>query len=177
MPIFPSGYTQKTTPADDDQVLIGDSAASNAIKKTKISSIVTKAVSAAVAAIGALTNWITTSMLQNSSVTATKMDLTTLPAAQQAWQTMTPTVGSVTTTLGYYKDSLGVVHFRGQLNMSGTGVFFTLPAGYRPEQYKEFGTSSAGSFGVMAVATNGQVSKIIGSNGNLDLDCVTFRAA
>ena len=35
MPIFPTGYTQKTTPADDDQVLIGDSAASNAIKRLK----------------------------------------------------------------------------------------------------------------------------------------------
>lgn len=74
MPIFPTGYTQKTTPADDDQVLIGDSAASNAIKKTKISSIITKATAAAVAAVGALTNWITTAMLQNTSVTKAKVN-------------------------------------------------------------------------------------------------------
>lgn len=74
MPIFPTGYTQKTTPHDDDQVLIGDSQASNAIKRTKISSIVTKATAAAVAAVGALTNWITTAMLQNASVTKAKID-------------------------------------------------------------------------------------------------------
>lgn len=74
MPIFPTGYTQKTTPADDDQVLIGDSAASNAIKKTKISAIVAKAV----AAVQALTNWITTAMLQNNSVTTAKIDYTSL---------------------------------------------------------------------------------------------------
>jgi len=73
MPIFPTGYTQKTTPADDDQVLIGDSAASNAIKKTKISSIVAKAV----AAVQALTNWITTGMLQALSVTSPKIDFST----------------------------------------------------------------------------------------------------
>lgn len=78
MPIFPTGYTQKTTPADDDQVLIGDSAASNAIKRTKISAIVTKAVTAAVTAVQALTNWITTAMLQNASVTKAKIDYTSV---------------------------------------------------------------------------------------------------
>lgn len=70
MPIFPTGYTQKTTPADDDQVLIGDSAASNAIKKTKISAIVAKAV----AAVQALTNWITTGMIQALAVTSPKIN-------------------------------------------------------------------------------------------------------
>lgn len=73
MPIFPTGYTQKTTPADDDQVLIGDSAASNAIKRLKISSIITKASAAAIVAISAVTNWITTAMLQNGSVTKGKI--------------------------------------------------------------------------------------------------------
>lgn len=69
MPIFPTGYTQKSTPADDDQVLIGDSAASNAIKKTKISAIIAKAVSA----VQAATNWITTAMITAGAVTAEKL--------------------------------------------------------------------------------------------------------
>lgn len=98
--------------------------------------------------------------------------------ALQNWQTMTPTSGSVTTTLGYYKDSLGIVHLRGQLNLSGTGVdFFTLPAGYRPEQYKEYATTAAGAFAVVSVSSTGVIRKILGGNGNLDLDVISFRAA
>lgn len=73
MPIFPTGYTQKTTPADDDQVLIGDSAASNAIKRLKISSIVTKVFTALPTALAALSNWITTAMIQDKAVTSRKM--------------------------------------------------------------------------------------------------------
>lgn len=106
-----------------------------------------------------------------------QLDVGDIIANQQAWQTMTPVTGSVTTTLGYYKDSLGIVRLRGQLNMTGTGTFFTLPAGYRPEQYKEFGTSSAGGFGVLSISTAGVCQKVVGSNGNLDLDVVYFRAA
>jgi hypothetical protein len=124
-----------------------------------------------------LTSWITTAMINALAVTYAKIDFADVISNQQAWQTMTPTTGSVTTTLGYYKDSLGIVHLRGQLNMTGTGNFFTLPSGYRPEQYKEFGTSSAGGFGVMSISTAGVCTKVVGSNGNLDLDAITFRAA
>lgn len=51
MPVFPTGYSQKTTPVDNDQAIIADSAASNAIKGTKISAIVNKAVQAALQAV------------------------------------------------------------------------------------------------------------------------------
>lgn len=72
MPIFDSQYGTKNTPVDNDKVLIADSENSQAIKGVKISAIVAKAVAAAVAAVGALTNWITTAMLQNGAVTAAK---------------------------------------------------------------------------------------------------------
>lgn len=77
MPIFPTGYSQKATPVDNDYIPLADSAASNAIKWTRLSALITKATGAAVAAVQALTNWVTTAMLQNSSVTSTKINFST----------------------------------------------------------------------------------------------------
>lgn len=50
MPIFSGEYPQKATPQDDDEVLIADSAASSAIKKTKLGAILNRILS--------LTRWI-----------------------------------------------------------------------------------------------------------------------
>lgn len=61
----------------------------------------------------------------------------TLIATQQAWQTVALT-GFPTYNLVYYKDSLGTVHFRGDLQLTGGSppangaTICTLPAGYRP---------------------------------------------
>lgn len=96
--------------------------------------------------------------------------------AQQAWQTLTPSTGTVTTALGYMKDTLGFVHLRGQVNLPSTGAFATLPAGYRPEQYKEYGISIGGGFAVIGITTSGVISQLNGGAGNADLDVVTFLA-
>lgn len=51
MPIFSGEYPQKTTPQDDDEVLIADNSASRAIKSTRVSAIVEKAVNEAEALV------------------------------------------------------------------------------------------------------------------------------
>jgi hypothetical protein len=88
---------------------------------------------------------------------------------------------------GYFRDSLGVVHLRGVVQDGivgwGTGVIFTLPAGYRPE-YRSVHTvmSSPGEFGQLEVATNGDVVAAFpdpfpeGKIRAFSLDGVTFRA-
>lgn len=94
------------------------------------------------------------------------------------WVPLTPVTGTVTTTLGCLLDANGFVHLRGQLNCSAaTGTLFTLPAGYRPEQYKEFGTSIGGGFGVFGISTAGVVSKLTSNVGNVDFDTAIFQSA
>jgi hypothetical protein len=80
-----------------------------------------------------------------NAVTAAKMDLTTLPAAQQAWQTVALGGGGTWTpaSLYYFKDSLGMVHLRGDgSSFTGTvgvgATLATLPAGYRPVSNQTF---------------------------------------
>lgn len=81
---------------------------------------------------------------------------TTPPAlgvpAQQAWQTLAFTSG-LSGNLAYYKDSLGIVHFRGDPHTGVTlgigNAMGTMPAGYRPGIAVRFpmaiGTAWAGS--------------------------------
>jgi hypothetical protein len=117
---------------------------------------------------------IVTRHLDDNALTVAKM--AAIPAGQQAWQTVTLSNGSATTTPGYMKDSLGFVHLKGQINLTGNVAMFTLPSGYRPGAYKEYGTSTAGAFGVIGISTGGVVSRIVGSNGNVDIDGVVFKA-
>jgi hypothetical protein len=85
---------------------------------------------------------------------------------------------------GYFRDSLGIVHLRGVVQDGtvgwGTGVIFTLPAGYRPE-YRSVHTvmSSPGVFGQLEVAANGDVVACFPEEKqrSFSLDGVTFRAA
>lgn len=96
-------------------------------------------------------------------------------ATQQAWQTLTLTNG--TGTAQYFKDSLGIVHLQGTINVTGTFVdLFTLPSGYRPALAHEMPVTSAGGYGQVLIATTGVLSKQVGGNGNLDISVLTFRA-
>ncbi len=124
-------------------------------------------------------------VFNNEAITSPQYSIANYPYApstinfdeQQPWINTSLTNGVITTTVSYYKDSLGVVRLRGQINLTGNLTMFTLPAGYRPEQYKEYSTSTGGTFGIIGVDTSGNVFRIVGTNGNVDLDLVSFRAA
>jgi len=78
MPKFPTGYTAKTTPVDNDKVLIADSAASDAIKPVTIVNLVENRI---VAILQTVTSWVTTAMISNTAVTYAKVDPSTFPPA------------------------------------------------------------------------------------------------
>jgi hypothetical protein len=77
----------------------------------------------------------------------------TLLATQQAWQTLAVSCTNwAGGNLAYFKDSLGIVHFRGDQFVASTGAVSTgatigtLPAGYRPGTKQYFPVMwSAGS--------------------------------
>lgn len=69
MPKFPSGYSAKTTPVDNDKVLIADSAASDAIKAVTIVNLVKNRI---VAILQTVVAWITTAMINDAAVTDAK---------------------------------------------------------------------------------------------------------
>ena len=76
---------------------------------------------------------VTTPKLADGSVTAVKLE------AQQAWQTIALTGFVSPGLLSYYKDSLGIVHFQGNVIRASLGspptagaTLCAMPAGYRP---------------------------------------------
>lgn len=116
------------------------------------------------------TNWkevplvsIGTADIASGAVTAAKIE------AQQAWQSL-PLAG-FTTSLSYFKDSLGNVHLRGDaLTVGGATVnsgntLATFPAGYRPGTtiYRAALMHSGGGIGVLSITSAG-VLVYVGSN-------------
>lgn len=99
------------------------------------------------------------------AVSASDIDLTSLPAAQQAWQT--PTLLNSWTnhsasyaSAQYMKDSLGFVHIKGLVKGGANGsIIFTLPAGYRPLESQYIGPQSTGG--------TGYADLVLESTGNL----------
>lgn len=78
----------------------------------------------------------------------------------------------------YMKDLSGFVHLKGTVK-SGTlnSVIFTLPAGYRPQEYENFAVVCNGAFGVINIAPSGDVKmQAGGSNAYITLSGITFRA-
>lgn len=69
MPKFPGGYSAKTTPVDNDKVLIADSAASDAIKAVTIVNLVKNRI---VTILQTVVSWITTAMINDAAVTNAK---------------------------------------------------------------------------------------------------------
>lgn len=64
MPIFPTGYSAKTTPVDNDKIAIADSAASNAIKSVTLANLVSNHIRGK---LQTLLAWITTPMIARPS--------------------------------------------------------------------------------------------------------------
>lgn len=93
------------------------------------------------------------------------------------WNTVTTLSGSWTTaggrTVGYYIDPYGRVHIRGAAT-GGTGVIFTLPTGYRPDQAGFFACYQGG-IAEVAVQTNGDVEVTAAGTGAVSLDPISFR--
>ena len=78
---------------------------------------------------------------------------------------------------GYFKDPWGVVHLRGMVNSGAiNSAVFTLPAGYFPGYAERHAITSNGVFGAVEISTGGAVVPITGTNSNLTLDGITFRA-
>lgn len=86
-------------------------------------------------------------------------------------------LGSLFQTAGYYKDHLGVVHLEGAVTGSNTNPIFNLPAGYRPlEQHIYFTLTEGHDDSRVDVLANGDVKRLVGTNGYLSLNGVSFRA-
>jgi hypothetical protein len=95
------------------------------------------------------------------------------PQFQNGWMNYDNSYNPV----GYFKDSLGVVHLRG-LVKGGSGLIFTLPSGYRPP-YRELHAviTHPNVAGRIDITPDGQVLMIIGSAEWISLDGITFRIA
>lgn len=113
------------------------------------------------------------------------------PAFQEAWKTPIlvnswANYGTPYNAIGYWKDSLGVVHLRGVLKDGVVNqIMFTLPIGYRPaniEALTSWSYNVAQGFQVGRVdiySNNGGVLLQSGVSGvvvALFLDGMTFRA-
>jgi hypothetical protein len=91
-------------------------------------------------------------------------------------------VGGGSSTPGFYKDPLGVVHLRGAVQSgtssnNATGDVFVLPEGYRPAQNQQFNGGDASGSGQIAVLSTGEVRALNGAgNVLLTVDGFTFRA-
>ena len=132
------------------------------------------------------TNSVTTAAIANGAVTESKIDLTTLPAAQPAYTNATlvnswVAYGGTFDIPGYLKDSLGFVHMRGTMKSGTTSAgttLFTLPAGFRPESdtYLPAVSASAGNSGSIQIQSNGTVAIISGVNTFFSIGHIVFKA-
>lgn len=83
------------------------------------------------------------------------------------------TYGAPYVPVQYGLDAMGRVSVRGVVT-GGTGVIFTLPAGYRPQYNLTFPTNANGAMGRLLVATNGDVTLATGTATNVDLSTINF---
>lgn len=79
---------------------------------------------------------------------------------------------------GYWRDPFSLVHLRGTMKSGTIGsAAFTLPAGYRPANTELHAVTSNSAFARIVIDGGGVVTPDIGSNVNVSIDGVTFRAA
>ncbi len=96
------------------------------------------------------------------------------PAFQNGWVNYAPGF----TQAAFWKDPWGTVHLKGLVKNGSpaTSTIFTLPAGYRSQEYEHHAAASAGVFGIVATSSDGSVSLNTGSAGWVALEGITFRA-
>lgn len=104
---------------------------------------------------------------------------------QEEWITPTLTNGATQynatgTPIGYYKNTIGEVRFKGLMNGTLTGVVMTLPVGYRPAKTIYFGAklNSANAIALGFIDKAGAIGfygATVGT-GFLVLDNLSFRA-
>lgn len=123
--------------------------------------------------------------IDNSNVVSS---LRLIAATEQAWQTIALAGGPTysPTTLAYFKDSLGMVHLRGDLitlsvaNASAGATLCTLPAGYRPVSTQGFTLANLISNAVtpITITSAGVVATVNGLTAGLSYSfgLVHFRA-
>ena len=96
---------------------------------------------------------------------------------QEDWITPTLLNGATSPSdnlVGYFKDTLGFVHFKGRLSSYEGGIILILPVGYRPSSTVDFPTNR-GSFSLWS---NGEL-RTFSSSGNINdtnLVNISFRA-
>lgn len=99
---------------------------------------------------------------------------------QEAWITPTLLNGWLTSdgyTIGYYKDTLGIVRIKGKVKSGQVpSVIFSLPVGYRPKQNTYFAGIANDAFSFIYVASSGSVIVQTGGNFYVDLSTISFRA-
>jgi len=115
-----------------------------------------------------------------ASYYVSKQDLANLPATQQAWQTPTllngwANYGGGGNPIGYYKDSLGIVHIRGLMIGTIGSTIFTLPIGYRP-LFANLIVVYSNGLGRCDIQPDGSVQAQSGTNAYFSLDNISFRA-
>lgn len=122
-------------------------------------------------------NAVTTVKIPNNAITAAKIEV------QQQWQNVTYLNGFIQYApewgqCQYYKDSLGIVRFRGLIkNGAVNTAMFNLPVGYRPSVTLLLVAMSNEAICRVDISTNGDVIARSGHSTNwLSLSPLTFRA-
>lgn len=118
---------------------------------------------------------VTTAKIANLAVTAAKIE------TQQAWvvPTMVNSWIRYDTTydnVGYFKDSLGIVHLRGLIKSGTAANMFQLPVGYRPLFRRIYSVVSNNTLGRVDVVPDGWVTGSVYSNAWVSLEGITFKA-
>lgn len=94
------------------------------------------------------------------------------PTLLNAWVN----TGGVNAPAGYYKDSFGIVHLRGQVKDGANTSIFFLPSGYLPLLTEHFAVLTQSGIGEVYIQSDGQVIFYSGSNAWVSLSGITFRA-
>ena len=99
------------------------------------------------------------------------------PTLLNSWVDHSPGVYS---TIGYYKDALGIVHLKGVVKNGTSNIIFELPLGYRPSRFLFFETGTTIANGQNAtaalyIAENGEVYSYATTRSAIFLDGIAFR--